>query len=54
MGQLCLVATKVAAQLGLSEKGYRWVINCGPDACQTVPHVHLHLLGGRQLGWTPG
>lgn len=54
MGRLAIVAAKLAANLGLAENGYRWVINCGPDACQTVPHVHLHLLGGRQLGWPPG
>ena len=54
MGRLCVLAARIAAQLGLAENGYRWVVNCGPDACQSVPHVHLHLLGGRQLGWPPG
>ena len=34
--------------------GYRLVVNCGPDAGQTVDHLHLHLLGGRSLGWPPG
>ena len=34
--------------------GYRCVINCGADGCQSVPHLHLHLLGGRPLGWPPG
>jgi histidine triad (HIT) family protein len=54
MGRLTVLASQIASQLGLDEKGYRWVINCGPDACQTVPHVHLHLLGGRPMGWPPG
>ncbi len=54
MGALCLAATNVAAAEGLAEKGYRWVVNCGREACQTVPHIHLHLLGGRELGWPPG
>ena len=36
------------------ERGYRTVVNCGADAGQTVFHVHLHLLGGRSLGWPPG
>jgi len=53
-GGLQVVAAKVAAQLGLAESGYRFVINCGDDGCQTVPHLHLHLLGGRALGWPPG
>lgn len=39
---------KIAAQEGL-EKGYRVVSNCGPDACQSVPHLHFHILGGRQM-----
>jgi histidine triad (HIT) family protein len=53
LGHLLLVVHKLAQQLGLSG-GYRVVVNCGPDAGQTVPHLHLHLLGGRQLGWPPG
>jgi histidine triad (HIT) family protein len=46
-------ARKIAEQLGLTN-GYRLVINQGPDAGQTVPHLHAHLLGGRPMGWPPG
>ncbi|HEY3781184.1 MAG TPA: HIT domain-containing protein [Fimbriimonadaceae bacterium] len=46
-------AKKIAAQEGLTN-GYRVVINDGPDAGQSVPHLHAHLLGGRKLGWPPG
>lgn len=52
-GHLLLTAGKLAQQLGLTG-GYRIVINAGDDAGQTVPHLHLHILGGRQLGWPPG
>jgi histidine triad (HIT) family protein len=54
LGHLTLVASKLAAQLGLSEKGYRMVINTGVGAGQSVWHIHVHLLGGRTLGWPPG
>ena len=47
-------ATKVAKQFGLDEKGFRMVINTGEQGGQTVPHLHLHLLAGRNLGWPPG
>lgn len=47
-------AKKLAEQEGLSNKGYRWVINSGVDGGQTVFHLHLHLLGGRSLHWPPG
>jgi len=53
MGHLFLVASKVAASEGL-RNGYRAVFNCGKDAFQTVPHLHLHIMGGRSLGWPPG
>jgi histidine triad (HIT) family protein len=53
VGHLLLVIRKLAADLGLSG-GYRVVVNCGPDAGQSVDHLHFHLLGGRQLGWPPG
>jgi len=53
LGHLLSVAAKLAAQLEL-KRGYRVVINCGPDGGQTVDHLHLHLLGGRQLTWPPG
>ena len=53
IGHLFTVVRRVAAQLGL-ENGYRIVINCKADAGQEVPHLHLHLLGGRKLTWPPG
>ncbi len=53
MGHIHLVAVKLAKQLGL-EAGYRLVINCEEQAGQTVPHLHLHLMGGRAMGWPPG
>lgn len=53
LGHLLLVARKLAAQLGLAS-GFRVVINSGPDAGQSVDHLHLHLLGGRSLAWPPG
>ena len=53
LGHLHLVAARLAKQLGL-EQGYRLVLNCQEQAGQTVPHLHLHLLGGRALHWPPG
>ena len=53
LGHLHLVAVKLAGQLGLKD-GYRLVVNCKESAGQTVPHLHLHLLGGRPLHWPPG
>ena len=53
VGHLFLVAQKVAAREGLTG-GYRTVFNNGPDARQTVDHIHLHLLGGRKMSWPPG
>ena len=53
VGHLFLVVRKIAEQLGL-DTGYRTVINCGADGGQTVGHLHIHLLGGRSLGWPPG
>ena len=53
LGHLLIVANKVASNLGL-EKGYRVVINNGPDGGQEVYHLHLHVLGGRQMTWPPG
>ena len=53
LGHLHLAAAKLAAQLGLQE-GYRLVINCRELAGQTVPHLHMHLLGGRAMRWPPG
>lgn len=54
LGHLLLKAAEVARQLGLTRNGYRLVINNGPDAGESVPHLHLHILGGRQLAWPPG
>lgn len=53
LGHLLLVARTLAGQLGL-RNGYRTVINSGPDGGQSVDHLHVHLLGGRGLGWPPG
>lgn len=54
MGELYLAATAWAKQQGFAENGYRCVINCNRDGGQTVYHLHLHLLAGRQLHWPPG
>jgi histidine triad (HIT) family protein len=54
VGELFLAARDVAEQLGLHEKGYRVVANNGPDAGQSVFHLHVHVLGGRQMAWPPG
>ncbi|MEP6699602.1 MAG: histidine triad nucleotide-binding protein [Verrucomicrobiota bacterium] len=53
LGKLLLAAKRVADDLGLTN-GYRVVINNGPDAGESVPHLHVHLLGQRTLGWPPG
>ncbi len=53
LGHLVLVATRLARKLGLGG-GYRLVVNCGRDGGQSVDHLHVHLLGGRPLGWPPG
>jgi histidine triad (HIT) family protein len=53
LGHLLQTAAKIARDKGLA-KGYRVVINTGEDGGQTVDHLHLHLLGGRHLGWPPG
>ncbi|HAZ32037.1 MAG TPA: histidine triad nucleotide-binding protein [Dehalococcoidia bacterium] len=49
LGKMAGVAKKLAEREGISERGYRLVINCGPEGGQIVPHLHMHLLGGRQL-----
>jgi len=53
LGHLMLTARKVAREQGL-DKGYRVVINNGVEGCQSVYHLHVHVLGGRQLNWPPG
>jgi histidine triad (HIT) family protein len=54
LGQVVLAARDVAEKLGLSEGGYRLVINQGADAGQSVFHIHCHVLGGRPMTWPPG
>ncbi len=54
LGHLLLVAAELAGQLGIASGGYRTVINTGAEAGQSVWHIHVHLLGGRPLGWPPG
>jgi histidine triad (HIT) family protein len=54
IGRLSLAAARIAREQGIAESGYRTVINTNRDAGQTVFHVHLHLLGGRDMGWPPG
>jgi histidine triad (HIT) family protein len=54
LGHLLLKAAEVARSLGLSESGYRLVINNGKDGGESVPHLHCHILGGRPLQWPPG
>jgi histidine triad (HIT) family protein len=54
VGRLFMAAAEIARQEGISEQGYRVVMNCNAAAGQTVFHIHLHLLGGRVMGWPPG
>jgi histidine triad (HIT) family protein len=54
LGRMLLASKKIARQLGVLESGYRLVINNGPDAGESVPHLHIHLLAKRPLAWPPG
>ncbi len=54
LGHLLLKAAEVAKKLGLDKGGYRLVINNGPNAGESVPHLHCHILGGRPMSWPPG
>ena len=54
LGRMLLAAREIARTLGVAESGYRVVINNGRDAGESVPHLHIHLLGGRALQWPPG
>jgi histidine triad (HIT) family protein len=54
LGRLLLVARDLAKDLGLTEGGFRIVINNGRDGGESVPHLHVHVLGGRHMGWPPG
>ncbi len=54
LGYLFTVARNLARKEGIAERGFRTVINCNAEAGQTVFHLHMHLLGGRVMGWPPG
>lgn len=54
LGKLFIVARHLARDLGFAEDGYRLVMNCNRDGGQTVFHIHLHVLAGRQMHWPPG
>lgn len=54
LGRCLLQASRAATKLGLDATGYRSVINSGQDALQTVPHLHIHVIGGRPMAWPPG
>ncbi len=54
LGRMLGAAPKIAQLCGVAESGYRLVINNGRDAGESVPHLHIHLLGGRALHWPPG
>lgn len=54
VGSMVRRAKEIARELGLAERGFRLALNCGEDAGYSVFHIHLHLLGGRRLGWPPG
>jgi histidine triad (HIT) family protein len=54
LGKMVLTAQKLAKEKGMSEKGYRLVMNCNEDGGQTVSHIHMHVLGGRSMTWPPG
>jgi len=54
LSDMAFLANKIAKDEDISKDGYRWVINTGDAGGQTVLHIHLHLLGGRQMNWPPG
>jgi histidine triad (HIT) family protein len=54
VGHLIRVGSELARKENVATPGYRLVANCGPDAGQSVDHLHFHLLGGRSMGWPPG
>lgn len=54
VGQMYLAAKQVAQESGISDTGFRTTMNCNSDGGQTVYHIHLHVLGGRQMSWPPG
>jgi len=54
IGRMYLAAQHIANKAGVADSGYRTLVNCGADGGQTVFHIHLHLLAGRQMTWPPG
>lgn len=54
LGHLLVKAAEVAEKAGIAKSGYRLVINSGPDGGESVPHLHVHILGGRYMKWPPG
>lgn len=54
IGRLILRANEIAAEEGLTENGFRYVLSCGKWGGQLVPHIHFHIIGGRPLEWPPG
>ncbi len=54
LGRMMVAAAHVARQARIADRGFRLVTNTGPEGGQAVPHLHLHLLGGRQMEWPPG
>lgn len=54
LAEMLTTAQEVARKEGVADRGYRLVMNVGEDALNSVPHLHLHLLGGRSMGWPPG
>ena len=54
LGEMFDAANKLAEDMGISERGFRLVFNCGNDGGQEVFHIHMHLLGGRHMNWPPG
>lgn len=54
LGRLSLASARVAEMAGVAGSGFRIVVNAGPDAGQSVDHLHFHVLGGRHLAWPPG
>jgi histidine triad (HIT) family protein len=53
LGKIILVASKIAKEKGIAERGYRLVMNCNEEGGQSVFHIHCHLIGGKRLGWSP-
>ena len=54
LADMIATAQEVTRMEGIAERGYRLVFNVGPDALNSVPHLHLHVIGGRRMGWPPG